>query len=205
VPARCDARRTGRSGALGRCGWNTRGPGRRGTGRNTDRRAGSKCATLRSRPQRSSLERGSYPEVCRRHGQPALNPPLRARTAEGDMSCRNAALGCGDAARRIWRCPRRDNELIISGRPGGGRRYRLNWLAWTTRWMASTRAAAAAAPRDLHRAQRRPRRFRRLRRGDGHRPASGGPDHPRAGLPLVIAAVQPGPGTRPQPVAGLAG
>jgi hypothetical protein len=41
VPARCDARRTGRSGALGRCGWNTRGPGRRGTGRNTDRRAGS--------------------------------------------------------------------------------------------------------------------------------------------------------------------
>ncbi len=38
----------------------------------------AQCATLRSRPQRSGLETGSYPKVCRRHGLPALNlPPTR--------------------------------------------------------------------------------------------------------------------------------
>ena len=36
---------------------------------------------------------------------------------KGDMTCRNAAFGCEDVARRIWRCPRRDTKLIIAGRP----------------------------------------------------------------------------------------
>jgi hypothetical protein len=36
---------------------------------------------------------------------------------EKGMSCGNAVFGRENVARRIWRCPRRDTELIINGRP----------------------------------------------------------------------------------------